>query len=590
MDPEPAGPELWDTGAHFGDSVDVSTRDGWRPVPTDLMALEANPPKASSDPGYYGREYVFRGDAVVENQKVLAVCWATKGKLLLYSKSHSAGASPANTNRPNVLTKILELSDAHPEPGGSAESVVVRNAADKVVLALRGQGGKSLTVEFDRTDVVYARPAAELEGVRLSGPIEYAVAPSFIGDDLVFGGLGKAPDVDIPCIPAENMLVALLSGEANEFVMTWPSGNQQVSLEMGPATDGRRPIAAVLFGTDGKGFCLAPISAPGVWHKEKLSARYLEKDVISEWKRPFPARWKTESNEEQGTTTFAFRQAKGEIWRGVAGSYDYPVWFEGDQAFFHLSKKVPPKGEAVIYFLEGQGTPAAIDTPAEVLQSTLGRTEADPILDLPGRKLRTHHRRGGDGVHRACTCGCTEAIQAVFESHEEVQRKDDIKADLEDMVYFVHAHVNRIAEYQHFAEEMVRYLDANKTNSPDLGDYLDGLKQTIQQIPQECSVQRENMKSFPYANDLVKRTLALTGKQDPDNLKAYLELLKNWRSMGGAQDYVLAQCHIVTRKFAQEAGYTCVGQAKAAVLAKDIRSRARGILRNPDGYEIWADY
>jgi hypothetical protein len=158
------------------------------------------------------------------------------------------------------------------------------------------------------------------------------------------------------------------------------------------------------------------------------------------------------------------------------------------------------------------------------------------------------------------------------------------------MVYFVHAHVNRIAEYQHFADEMVHYLDANKASSPDLGDYLDGLKQTIQQIPQECSVQKENMKSFPYADDLVKRTLALTDKQDPDNLKAYMELLKDWRAMGGAQDYVLAQCHIVTRKFAQEAGYNCVGQAKAAALARDIRSRTRAILRNPDGYEIWADY
>lgn len=84
MEPERASPELWDTDAHFSDSVDISTHDGWRAVPTDLLALEANPPKASSDPGYYGREYVFRGDAVVENQKVLALFWASKGTLLLY--------------------------------------------------------------------------------------------------------------------------------------------------------------------------------------------------------------------------------------------------------------------------------------------------------------------------------------------------------------------------------------------------------------------------------------------------------------------------------------------------------------------------
>src|SRR4029077_102963 len=113
-----------------------------------------------------------------------------------------------------------------------------------------------------------------------------------------------------------------------------------------------------------------------------------------------------------------------EIWRGVAGSYAYPGCFEAGQSFYHLSQKRAPKGESVIYFLEGQGTPLSVITPVDILKSTLGRPAADAIVDLEGRKLRTHHRRGGDGVHRACTCGCTEAIQAVFEAGEEVTRKE----------------------------------------------------------------------------------------------------------------------------------------------------------------------
>ncbi len=69
-----------------------------------------------------------------------------------------------------------------------------------------------------------------------------------------------------------------------------------------------------------------------------------------------------------------------------------------------------------------------------------------------------------------------------------------------------------------------------------------------------------------------------------------MELLKDWRAMGGAQDYVLARCHIIARKLAQDAGYNCVSQPKAVLLAKEVRARVRQILRNPDGYEIWADY
>jgi len=71
---------------------------------------------------------------------------------------------------------------------------------------------------------------------------------------------------------------------------------------------------------------------------------------------------------------------------------------------------------------------------------------------------------------------------------------------------------------------------------------------------------------------------------------AYMELLKAWRAMGGAQDYVVASCHTITRKLFQEAGYACVDDPKAVAVAHEVRARCRQALRNPDGYEIWADY
>ena len=224
------------------------------------------------------------------------------------------------------------------------------------------------------------------------------------------------------------------------------------------------------------------------------------------------------------------------------------------------------------------------------MRATLGRQTCDPILDILGRKLRTHHRRGGEGVRRACTCGCTEVIQAVFEAGEEVAKKKDIEGALDDMIYFVQHHVGRIEEYRRFADDMIKFLQGKESASPKLKPYLASLEQIAQQIPQEYNVQKENMRSPEYAGELTRQTLALTSKKDANNLKAYLELLKAWRAMGGAQDYVLAQCHTITRKLCQEAGYGCVNQTEAVVLAEQIRARCRQALRNPDGYEIWADY
>ena len=42
--------------------------------------------------------------------------------------------------------------------------------------------------------------------------------------------------------------------------------------------------------------------------------------------------------------------------------------------------------------------------------------------------------------------------------------------------------------------------------------------------------------------------------------------------------------------YAKEAGYASATQPATAALATEIRTRCRHILRNPDGYEIWADY
>jgi hypothetical protein len=583
----PANIQLWDTGTPLNDSVDLTNRDAWRKVPSDLLRLEANPSKASSDPGYYGQEYIFRGDTVVENAKIIAVLSKAGGKLLLYSKPQLAAQPVPAPAAPKILELCAAASNSAP-----ATVIIQRNSADDVVLELApdGNSANALVFCFDRAEIVYVRPRGELKVVRIRAPVEYAVLPSFIGDDLIFGPPGRAPAEAACALPADNFLVGLLSGESSELVMTWPVGNQRLSMELGSGTNGHPRIESLIFNHDGRSFCVAPLTASGIWHRENLGTAYLEKEVASAWKRPFNARWKTLLYEEKIKTTFAFRETKGEIWRGVPGSYDYPVWFEGDQAFYHLSKKIPPKGESLVYFLEGQGTPSEVVTPADVLKASLGRAEAEPILDYAGRKLRTHHRRGGDGVHRACTCGCTEAIQAVFESHEEVKRRDEIQADLADMIYFVHAHVDRINEYQQFAGNLIRDLDTRKAATPGLNDYLADLRTIVEQIPQEFEVQRENMKSFPYADELVKRTMALTQKDDANNLKAYMDLLKEWRAMGGAQDYVLAQCHTITRKLAQEAGYRCAGQPQAVSVAKEIRGRAREILRNPDGYEIWADY
>jgi hypothetical protein len=270
--------------------------------------------------------------------------------------------------------------------------------------------------------------------------------------------------------------------------------------------------------------------------------------------------------------------------------YTYPIWFDGDKACYRLSKKVMPRGESLIYFLEGEDSPLPVSSPVEIMKATLGRQACDSILDLPGRRLRTHHRRAGEGIRRACTCGCTEAIEAVFNAGQEVEKSQYIEGAVGDMVYFVTRHLERIDEYRAFADNMAKFLQTARKSSPELKPLLDDLEQILGQIPGQYEVQKQNLKSLAYTDKLAARTIALTRAKDSKNLATCLELGKQWRGMGGAQDGLLAEYHVIVRRLFQEAGNACITEPAAVELAKAVRSRCRQCLRNPDGYEIWADY
>jgi hypothetical protein len=363
-----------------------------------------------------------------------------------------------------------------------------------------------------------------------------------------------------------------------------------MKLQLGKARQEGRLIESIDLDNDGQSVYLAVMEAPGIWHREQLKPLYLERDAMIDWKRPFPAKWVTQLYEGDVRTTYTFRETKGQIWRGVPGMYTYPVWFDGDKTCCHLSKKVPPKGDSLIYFLEGRNTPASVCTPIDFMRATLGRRACDGILDLAGRKLRTHHRRGAEGVRRACTCGCTEAIQAAFDAGQEVEKREYVEGAVDDMVYFVRRHLERIDEYRAFADDTIKFLQATGNSTADLKPFAESLERIVQQIPREYSVQEKNIKTLDYADDLARRTKALTAKKDARNLPAYKDLSEKWRAMGGAQDGLLAQYHTITRKLFQEAGYGCATEPGAVAPAQEVRRRCRQCLRNPDGYEIWPNY
>ncbi|HLB74082.1 MAG TPA: hypothetical protein VJJ98_08695 [Sedimentisphaerales bacterium] len=574
---------IWDTQSPFPDQVDLRNRANWTIVPSDLLTQEADPSAAASDPGYYGREYSFKGDAVVENEYLTAVFPSKKGKVAIYSA--------ADLSEKKLEFIPLQLKG---KPASIAKCRILQNTGDEASLEVsfsadNATDNSSAVFSFAATRIVEIKPAENIKGITLLSPIEYGIAPAFIGDDLIFSPK-VYPSATTLHIPADNIFLGLLKGQNDMLVVTWPNGNQHIRLMLDNEKQDPRLIESVDLDNDGKSVYLALLDAPGIWHKEQLTPSYLEKDITLDWKRPFPAKWKTQLTEAEVKTTYSFRESKQNIWRAILGHYTYPVWFEGENAFYRLSKKVPPEGESIIYFLERNGAPPSVSTPVDIMRQTLGSQACDAILDLPGRTLRTHHRRGSEGIRRTATCGCTAAIEAVFKEGQEVEKKDYVIGAVDDMVYFVTRHVERLGEYQDFAGDMMSYLNLKAKSNPDLKPFLDSMEAIAQKIPQEFDAQKENIKTLAYAADLARQTKALAEKKDPQNLPTVLELGDKWRGMGGAQDELLGKFHSITRNFFQQAGYGCGNQPQTLEIAQEIRNRCRLCLRNPDGYEIWQDY
>jgi len=578
-----ANVRLWDTQSPFVKKNDVRDRTGWKIVPTDLLMLEADPAAAASDPSYWGREYSFEGDAVAENEHLTVVFASQTARVVVYSK--------ADPGKKLMEVVPLQLKGRQARITGCS---ILRNTGDEAALEVAFSTGEraeklSAVFSFGTDRIIDIKPARNMKGISILSPIAYAVVPSFISDDLIFDP-AKFPSASTLHIPVANPFVGLLQGENNMLVMTWPEGKQQMRLVAGKTEQGQGLFESVDFDNDGKSVYLAVLEAPGIWHREELKRSYLEKDVAVNWKRPFSAKWITQLDEAGVKTTFGFRESRGGIWRAITGKYIWPLWFDGQSTCFHLSKKIPPEGEALIYFMERGGTPASVSSPVDIMKKTLGRQSCETVLDLAGRKLRTHHRRPSAGNHRVATCGCTAVIEPVFKAGQEVARQEYIEGAVDDMAYFVRRHVERIGEYQDFAHQMMEFLNRTRKSNPELKQYLDSLEAIAEQIAAEYDRQKENIKTLEYADELAVLTKALTEKKDPKNLPTCLELGKKWRGMGGAQDYLLGKFHSLTRKLFQEAGYGCVNRPEAVAVAEEIRRRCTKCLRNPDSYEIWANY
>jgi hypothetical protein len=451
----------------------------------------------------------------------------------------------------------------------------------------RGEANLPVTFWFAGGRAVAIRPEGATTGVSISAPMDLAVLPSIVGDDLIYDSRDY-PSAKTLSLPSEHFLLGLLKGEGSVLVMTWQEAMPSVRLELGGAGPEQSSIeAATLVG--GNDICLAMLDAPGIWHRERLDPSFLERDVAIQWRPPFPAMWLTQLYEDEVRTTFEFRHDKDSHWRGGIGSYTFPTWFSEGKAMLSLSKQIVPEGEAIIYFLErSDDTPEQVESPIDIARRTLAGDARVGVLDVEGRPtwwpMRPDAAIGGE------TCDVMIALGKVFDAGQEVEKQLFVRGGAEDMCFHLEVMFERNGRYYPFAQDMVTYLDAQAKAQPELAPYLRGLRGIAEEMLVTYDNARDTLRDMNYAHELEAKTIALAAQKRPDNRQRLEELRQGWCGMGGAAEELSRRENTFARKLYQQAAYRAAENPAAVAVAEEIRNRTKQCLQRPDSYEIWENW
>jgi hypothetical protein len=515
--------------------------------------------------------------------------WAAAGELSINGAAWSAvfrKDTPALTlTSDGQGVRIVPFTNTGSEPDEIVSyEVTGKDAPDqaevRVMFSARGQHFESW-FHFTGKGTVRITPGAAMAGLYVRSPIAVGILPGIRLEDVLYIP-EKYPNLHEIHVPAENWFAGLLQGHDGIVVCAWPAGRQTVSL-LPETKASNRVFGALKIALDGKEIFLEVLAGPGIWHNESLQAGYLEKTVEIDWKRPFPATYKTQIPLRAETTTprtFLFQKKPNVQYRPEVGGCAWPVWFEGERPFLHLSKKIPPRGEAIMYPMEnGEKT----------LMGFIHRTPvADIIVPQNERSALPHGPREAPNVGFVA-CGGTKVIRRTIFALGLQKREKEFLCEYADFLAdYVAIVQKRNAAYFRFIDELRRQLDG-WTKDPNgasevrayLGRMMDQADQTETGLRRKMEMYGENTpeQHIAHADRAAKRLRELLDTDDPEVYPECEELMDIFNRLAWAHAEVTGmRFSMLARQWAQQAAYGCVDVPGAVAYARAVRSAIRTAL------------
>jgi hypothetical protein len=528
--------------------------------------------------------------AVAHAEVAVGDDWAKSGRVSIdgtgWSVSFDKKEVAIGFASDDQLVRIVPFYEDGSEPDALVSCEVVQTSSGEqaeVHAVFTSGDNKRLASSFSFSDegTLRIRPAEAMHGIYVRSPVAVGVLPGIQLEDVLYRP-ESYPDLSAVHVPAENWFAGLLHGNNGIIVCAWPEHGQRLSLMK--RSDAGEPlfetIKIVLAGED---LYMEVLAAPSIWHNEKLQLGYLEKDVEIEWTRPFPATYKTQLPLRGETTTprtFVFRKKPNAQYRPEVGNCAWPAWFEGDRAYMRLSKKIPPRGDAIMYPMEdGEKT----------LMGFVRRTPlADVIVERNTRAELPHGPRGAANVGFVACGGTGLMRRTIFASGGQNREKEFLMEYADFLADYVAIVQKRHAGFFTFIDETRRKIGVWMEDHGDGSGVRGYLEQMTVQADRAEEDLRRKMELYgdnkpeahmARADRVTARLKELLDTPGPEVYPECDEIINTCNRLAwGHAESAGMRFSMLAREWAQEAASGCADNPAAVEYAQTIRAAIRDAL------------
>jgi len=313
-------------------------------------------------------------------------------------------------------------------------------------------------------------PGREMSKLLVQVDSRYVVVPDFFADDMVFSA--DSSEGATVGLPSENFVLHMVDGGDAIIMCVWQSNAQSAEIVFSGQGTKRIIRGSQIQCIKESRMWVGFMESANIWHERTISDKEKNKEIVLDWRPPFPATWRADFvREYELSESWNFRTEQEEQSDNSALSYGmpkrYPCWFDGGQACMLIPQYRPTEktehddirysGPVIVYPIDrSRATPLTVFCPIDIMRNTLGVGPCQYVLEKEGFGSQLH----------PTAADVTSWVEKQFRKKKEKRTSEEIKERFKQMVVYIGQVQSRIKRYGDFARQVRKLISAGNQGIP----------------------------------------------------------------------------------------------------------------------------